>query len=145
MFCVGGKANFRVFRNQHVGIANANFHVGPNASSFALQWNIGFTIIFHILTSIFQFLPKNAQKKNNKKRTFVSGVERGEEDHEECGGVFARVDDVRKDETRVAVTPDTLGEAEPGGETGDQRPDTVRHAATDLITWRRERECDTLN
>ena len=125
VFCVGGKANFSIFRYQHVGIANANFRVGPNASSFALQCNIGFTIIFHIFTSIFHFLPKNTQKKNNKKRTFVSGVERGEENHKECGGVFAGVDDVRKDETCVTVTPDTLGEAEPGGETGDQGPDTV--------------------
>ena len=41
MFRVWGKANFSVFRYQHVGIVNANFHVGPNASSFASQWNIG--------------------------------------------------------------------------------------------------------
>ena len=26
--CVGGNANFRVFRHQHVGIANAKFGVG---------------------------------------------------------------------------------------------------------------------
>ena len=46
MFRLGGKANFSVFRYQHVGIANANSRVwgarvGHNASSFALQWNIG--------------------------------------------------------------------------------------------------------
>ena len=44
MFRVGGNANFRVFRYQHVGIAHANLRVGPNASSFASQWNIGFRI-----------------------------------------------------------------------------------------------------
>ena len=47
MFCVGGKANSSVFKYQHIGIANANFHVGPNASIFLLQWNIGFKPIFH--------------------------------------------------------------------------------------------------
>ena len=36
MFCVGGDANFSVFRYQHVGILNA--------SIFASQWNIGFTV-----------------------------------------------------------------------------------------------------
>ena len=29
MFRVGGKANFRVFRYQHVGIANAKFVLAP--------------------------------------------------------------------------------------------------------------------
>ena len=48
VFRVGGKANFSVFRYQHVGIANTNFReicVGPNASSFASQWNIGLNLL----------------------------------------------------------------------------------------------------
>ena len=49
--CLRAKANFSVFRYQHVGIPNAKFHVGgppthgPNANVFALQWNIGFSVI----------------------------------------------------------------------------------------------------
>ena len=43
-FRVGGNANFSIFRYQHFGIANTKVCVGPNASSFVSQWNIGFTL-----------------------------------------------------------------------------------------------------
>ena len=56
-FGVRGKANFCVFRYQHVGIPNAKLWCwgskptpGPNANGFASQWNIGlraFFILFH--------------------------------------------------------------------------------------------------
>ena len=49
MFCVG---SMRLFRYQHVGIGNAKYSCwgssptrAPNASRFALQWNIGFIIL----------------------------------------------------------------------------------------------------
>ena len=51
---VGGNANFRVFRYQHVGIGNAKLWRwgskptrGPNANGFALQWNTGYSLIYH--------------------------------------------------------------------------------------------------
>ena len=51
-FGFGGKANFSVFRYQHVCIPNAKlWHwgskptpAGPNANGFASHWNIGFTL-----------------------------------------------------------------------------------------------------
>ena len=52
-FDVRGKANFRIFRYQHVGIGNARlWHwvsrptAGPNANGFASQRNIGFKRAF---------------------------------------------------------------------------------------------------
>ena len=46
--CVGGNANFIIFKYQYVGISNAKLWrwrskpmPGPNANSFASQWNIG--------------------------------------------------------------------------------------------------------
>ena len=49
---IGGKANFSVFRYQHVGIPNTKFigvvTQGTNANVFASQWNIG---IRHVLPS----------------------------------------------------------------------------------------------
>ena len=47
MFHVWGKANFSVFRYQHVGIHNAKFRVGniaqrePLSRGILRQWNIG--------------------------------------------------------------------------------------------------------
>ena len=50
---VGGNANFSIFRYQTVGIPNAKFlrwgycpTRTPNARGFALQWNIGLTVLF---------------------------------------------------------------------------------------------------
>ena len=50
------KANFRVFRYQHVGIGNAKLWrwgskpmPGPNANGFASQWNIGYKVLFSFL------------------------------------------------------------------------------------------------
>ena len=50
--CVGGNANFIVFRYQHVGIPNAKLGCwgskptrGPNASVFISQWNIGYRLL----------------------------------------------------------------------------------------------------
>ena len=58
MFLVGGKANFSVILDTNMLVSptqilalgqlpNAKIRVGPYASSFALQWNIGFKPIFH--------------------------------------------------------------------------------------------------
>ena len=56
MFCVGGKANFSVFRYQHVSIGNAKWWCwgtpGPNANGFASQWNIGITVLL-VFTKCF--------------------------------------------------------------------------------------------
>ena len=50
-FGVGGEANFRVFRYQHVGIGNARLWrwvskptPGPHTNGFMSQWNIGFSV-----------------------------------------------------------------------------------------------------
>ena len=52
--CVGGNANFSVFRYQHFGIPSAKLWRwgsklmrGPNANGFASQWNIGFRLLWH--------------------------------------------------------------------------------------------------
>lgn len=51
--------------------------------------------------------------------TSVSGVEGSEGDHEEGGGVFPCIHQVREGSLGVTVTPQALDETEPGGQTLD--------------------------
>ena len=46
---------------------------------------------------------------------FIQGRE---ENHKESGGVFPSVDNVGKQELRVAISPQTLGKAEPRRQAG---------------------------
>lgn len=55
----------------------------------------------------------------------MSGVQGSEGDHEECGGIFASVHQVREGPLGVAVTPQALDEAEPGGQTLDNGAQAV--------------------
>ena len=70
-FGVGGKANFSVFRYQHVGIPNAKLwrwgskpKRGPNANGFASQWNIGFNrhvtkcLVLRVPTDLIKYFTK---------------------------------------------------------------------------------------
>lgn len=70
--------------------------------------------------------------------TSVRGVESGEGDHEEGGGVLPSVHQVREGPLGVAVTPQALNEAEPGGQTLDDGAQAVRVAVT-----QRDRFCKT--
>ena len=56
---VGGNANFSAFRYQHVGIPNVKLWLwgskpmrGPSVNGFALQWNIGSTLVVFISTRV---------------------------------------------------------------------------------------------
>lgn len=62
--------------------------------------------------------------------TSVRGVESGEGDHEEGGGVLPGVHQVREGPLGVSVTPQALDEAEPGGQTLDDGAQAVRVAVT---------------
>ena len=60
MFRVGGKAIFRVFRYQHVSIPNVKLwhwgskpKPGPNAKSFAPQWNIGLSHLSNDFLAVY--------------------------------------------------------------------------------------------
>ena len=57
-------------------------------------------------------------------------VQKRERDNKEGRRVFSSVDDVRKDQPGVAVVAKALGESEPSGKTGNQRPHAVKHSAT---------------
>lgn len=60
--------------------------------------------------------------------TSVRGVESGEGDDEEGGGVFPSIHQVREGPLGVSVTPQALDEAEPGGQTLDDGAQAVRVA-----------------
>lgn len=75
--------------------------------------------------------------------TSVRGVESGEGDHEEGGGVFASIDQVREGPLGVSVTPQALDEAEPGGQTLDDGAQAVRVAVTQRDRFCKRRK-DTL-
>lgn len=66
--------------------------------------------------------------------TSVSGVEGGEGDHEEGGGVFASVHQVREGSLGVAVAPQALDEAQPGGQTLDDGAQAVGVAVAHVLT-----------
>lgn len=55
----------------------------------------------------------------------MRSVESGEGDHEEGGGVFPSVHQVREGPLGVSVTPQALDEAEPGGQTLDDGAQAV--------------------
>lgn len=57
--------------------------------------------------------------------TSVCGVESGEGDHKEGGGVLPSVDQVGEGSLGVAVTPQALDEAEPGRQTLDDGAQAV--------------------
>lgn len=82
-------------------------------------------------------------KCQNVALTSVRGVEGGERDHEEGGGVFAGVDQVGEGPLGVAVTPQALDEAEPGGQTLDDGAQAVRVAVTQRRRFCKRRR-DTL-
>lgn len=82
-------------------------------------------------------------KCQNVALTSVRGVEGGERDHEEGGGVFASIDQVREGPLGVSVTPQALDEAEPGGQTLDDGAQAVRVAVTQRHRFC-ERRKDTL-
>ena len=60
--------------------------------------------------------------------TSVRGVQRGEGDDEEGGGIFPSVHQVGERPLCVSVAPQTLDEAEPGGQALDDGAQPVRVA-----------------
>ena len=56
----------------------------------------------------------------------MSAVQGGEDDHEEGGRVLPCVGQVGEGPLGVSVAPQTLDEAEPGGQALDDRPHPVR-------------------
>lgn len=65
--------------------------------------------------------------------TSVCGVEGGEGDHEEGGGVLPGVDQVRERSLGVPVAPQTLDEAQPGRQTLDDGAQAVRVAVAHKV------------
>lgn len=63
----------------------------------------------------------------------MRGVERCEGDDEEGGGIFPSIHQVREGSLGVAVTPEALDEAEPGGQTLDDGAQTVRVAVAHIV------------
>lgn len=84
-------------------------------------------------------------KRQNLGLTSVRGVESGKGDHEEGGGVFASIDQVREGPLGVSVTPQALDEAEPGRQTLDDGAQAVGVAVTqsDRFCRRRKRHFGT--
>ena len=67
--------------------------------------------------------------------TSVRAVERGKGHDEEGGGVLPGVHQVREGALGVAVAPEALDEAHPGGETLDDGPHAVRVAVAHEVIW----------
>ena len=67
--------------------------------------------------------------------TSVRAVERGEGHDEEGGGVLPCVHQVGEGALGVAVAPQALDEAHPGGETLDDGPHAVRVAVAHKVVW----------
>ncbi len=63
----------------------------------------------------------------------MCGVERREGDDKEGGRVFPSIHQVREGPLGVAVTPQALDEAEPGGQTLDDGAQTVRVAVAYVV------------
>lgn len=64
----------------------------------------------------------------------MSGVQGSEGDHEEGGGVFPSVHQVREGSLGVTVTPQALDEAQPGGQTLDDGAEAVGVAVAHVFT-----------
>lgn len=71
----------------------------------------------------------------------MCGVERCEGDDKESGGIFPSIHQVREGSLGVAVTPEALDEAEPGGQTLDDGAQAVRVAVAHVVIgiWNRRR------
>lgn len=70
----------------------------------------------------------------------MCGVERSEGDNKEGGRIFPGVHQVREGPLGVAIAPQALDEAEPGGQTLDDGTQTVRVAVADVVirVWNRK-------
>lgn len=71
--------------------------------------------------------------------TFMSSVEGCKCDHKEGGGVFPSIHQVRESPSGVTVTSQTLNKPQPGRQTVDDGPNSVRVAVTPFITLCRRR------
>lgn len=65
--------------------------------------------------------------------TFMSSVEGCKCDHKEGGGVFPSIHQVREGPLGVTVTSQTLNKPQPGRQTVDDGPNSIRVAVTPFI------------
>lgn len=72
--------------------------------------------------------------------TFMSSVEGCKCDHKEGGGVFPSIHQVREGPPGVTVTSQTLNKPQPGRQTVDDGPNSIRIAVTPVITLCRRRQ-----
>ncbi len=72
--------------------------------------------------------------------TFMSSVEGCKCDHKEGGGVFPSIHQVREGPPGVTVTSQTLNKPQPGRQTVDDGPNSIRIAVTPFITLCRRRQ-----
>jgi len=73
-------------------------------------------------------------RKTQYGRTFVYAVKCGEDDDEERCGVLPSVDEMRKCQSCVTVTTQTLRKAKPRRKCSNHRTYTVRHTSANTRT-----------